>query len=186
MRQFFILLTTITLISVINISAQNFAKEGIWELGGGISYSNTTTVYSGETAENSRGNFMFEVPVYYYVVDGLGLGLIPAYESNSYGDNSESLFDIFLGLAYNIATESIAYPYVEGRIGYNTYSNGDTRDGIGWVIIGGVKVQVGEGALVNIGVGYAQTTLEESGHQGERDGYNVLAFRTGFAIIIGK
>ena len=175
----------IFMLSALNLNGQDFAKMGILELGGNISYTSVTGVSNGETSENSLGTFTFDVPVYYFVIDGLALGLIPNYVNASFGENSASAFDILFGLAYNIATSSTAYPYGEGRIGYNTTNNGSTRTGIVWAVIGGVKVQVGGNALVNIGIEYSQSTLERSGNEVGRDGLNVLAFRAGFAIFLG-
>jgi len=175
----------ILMLSALNLNGQDFAENGIWEVGGNISYTSLTGVSNGKTAENSLGTFTLDVPVYYFVIDGLALGLIPSYTNLSFGGSSASAFDILFGLAYNIATGSTAYPYGEGRIGYNTTSNGETASGIVWAVIGGVKVQVGGNALVNIGIEYSQSTLERSGHEGGRNGTNVFAIRAGFAIFLG-
>ncbi len=175
----------IFMLAGLNLNGQDFAKIGIWELGGNISYTSITGVNNGETSENSLGTFTLDVPVYYFVIDGLALGLIPSYTNLSFGESSASAFDILFGLAYNIATNSQTYPYGEGRIGYNTTSNGDSESGIVWAVIGGLKVQVGGNALINIGIEYSQSTLERSGHEGGRNGTNVFAVRAGFAIFIG-
>jgi opacity protein-like surface antigen len=175
----------IFMLSALNLNSQDFAKMGIWELGGNISYTSITGVNNGETSENSLGTFTLDVPVYYFVIDGLALGLIPSYINLSFGESSASEFDILFGLAYNISTNSQAYPYGEGRIGYNTTSNGDSESGIVWAVIGGVKVQVGGNALINIGIEYSQSTLERSGNEGGRDGTNLFAIRAGLAIFIG-
>jgi hypothetical protein len=185
MKHFYKFVGILFMLSALNLSAQDFAKRGIWEVGGNISYTSLTSVSNGETSENSLGTFTLDVPVYYFVIDGLALGLIPNYVTASLGDNSASAFDILFGLAYNIATRSTVYPYAEGRIGYNTTSNGDTRSGIVWAGIGGVKVQVGGNALLNFGIEYSQSTLEREGHEGGRSGTNVFAFRAGFAIFAG-
>ncbi len=142
----------ITFVSISSLSAQSFASEGTWEVGGTVSYTSITSVRNGETSENSLGIFSIGVPFYYFVIDGLELGIIPSYQNLSSGGSSASAFDILFGAAYNIKTNSSAYPFIEGRVGYNTTSNGSTRSGIVWVIIGGVKVQVGGNALINFGI----------------------------------
>ncbi len=185
MKHSYSIVGIIFMLSALNLNGQDFAKKGIWELGGNISYTSITGVNNGETSENSLGTFTLDVPVYYFVIDGLALGLIPSYINLSFGESSASAFDILFGLAYNIATNSQAYPYGEGRIGYNTTSNGDSESGIVWAVIGGVKVQVGGNALINIGIEYSQSTLERSGHEGGRNGTNVFAIRAGFAIFLG-
>jgi len=175
----------IFMLSALNLNGQDFAKKGIWEFGGNISYTSLTSVSNGESSDNSLSTFSLDVPVYYFVIDGLGLGLIPRYTNLSFGESSASAFDILFGLAYNIATNSQAYPYGEGRIGYNTTSNGDSRSGMVWAFIGGVKVQVGGNALINIGIEYSQSTLERSGNEGGRDGTNLFAIRAGLVIFVG-
>jgi hypothetical protein len=186
MKESLFYLVTIVLLVFTNLSAQDFAKKGVWEVGGRINYTNTTSVNNGETAENSLGAFSPNVPFYYFIVDGLSLGLIPGYEYLSIGDNSASLLDILLGIAYNIRTESTAYPYIEGRAGYNTSSNGDTRTGIVWLLTGGVKVQVGGNALIVIGLFYKQSTLETSGSESGRDGTNAWGLDAGFTVFFGN
>ena len=114
------------------------------------------------------------------------MGIIPTYENLSLGDNSLSAFNILFGTAYNIQTKSVAYPFIEGRLGYNSTSNGDTRSGMVWEIIGGVKVQVGGNALINIGIGYSQSSLEREGHEGERSGTNTIGVRAGFLVFFPK
>ena len=189
MRNFvFIFISFLTVIAVSNpkLYAQDYAKQGTWEVGGNISYTSITSVSNGETSDNALGIFSLGVPVYYFVIDGLELGIIPNYENLSLGDNSASAFDILFGAAYNIETKSVAYPFIEGRIGYNTTSNGNTRSGMAWEAIGGVKVQVGGNALINIGIGYSQSTLELENHEGERTGTNTFGVRAGFIVFFPK
>ena len=186
MRKFVVIfISFLTVIAVSNpkLYAQDYAKQGTWEVGGSISYTSNTTVSQGESSDEAFGLFLFDVPVYYFVIDGLELGIIPAYENLSFGDNSISAFDILFGAAYNIKTKSVAYPFIEGRIGYNTTSNGDTRSGMAWAVIGGVKVQVGGNALINIGIGYSQSTLELENHEGGRSGTNTFGVRAGFIVF---
>ena len=184
MKHFYKFAGIIFMLSALNLFSQDFAKKGIWELGGNISYTSLTGVSNGETSENSLSTFSLDVPVYYFVIDGLALGLIPSYANLSFGESSASAFDILFGLAYNITTGGAAYPYGEGRIGYNTTSNGESESGIVWAVIGGVKVQVGGNALINFGIEYSQRTLERSGYEGDRNGTNVFAIRAGFAIFL--
>ncbi|MCH7722176.1 MAG: hypothetical protein IIC76_02395 [Bacteroidetes bacterium] len=176
----------LTFVSICRLSAQNFASEGTWEVGGNVSYTSTTSVSNGETSENSLGVFSLDVPFYYFVIDGLELGIIPSYQNFSSGGSSASIFNILFGTAYNIKTNSSAYPFIEGRIGYNTTSNGTTRTGIVWAIIGGVKAQVGSNALINFGISYTQSTLNSENQEGGRSGTNVIGGQVGFTVFFGK
>ena len=81
----------LTFVSICSLSAQSFASEGTWEVGGNVSYSSTTSVSNGETSENSLEVFSLDVPFYYFVIDGLELGIIPSHQSLSSGGSSASL-----------------------------------------------------------------------------------------------
>jgi len=173
----------ILLMGVCTVSAQDFTTKGIWEIGGTISYTSQTAVSNGKTAEHAYNTFALHVPVYYFVIDGLEVGLIPEYDNVSYGDNSSSLFAFSAGVAYNFNTRSNAYPFFEGRIGYNSESDGSTLSGILWSLRGGAKIRVGGNALLGIGLFYEQRTLESSGHVGDRNGINTWGFDAGFGVF---
>lgn len=168
------------------VTAQDFAKEGVWEIAGRINYTSTTSVANGITSDNSVNVFSLHTPVYYFIIDGLEVGFIPGYESVSYGGSSSSLLNLEGGIAYNFETESIAYPYIEGRFGFNTSSNGNTRNGIIWSLGGGVKFRVGGNTLVSFGLAYEQRTLESPDIVGGRDGSNSFAIDIGLAVFWGS
>jgi len=182
-----IILLSIVVIFIVNrrIFAQNFTVKGITEVGGNISYTNTTSVTNRNTAENSPGVFSLDIPIYYFVVDGFEAGLIPSYQNLSFGKSSASLLKILVGVAYNVKTNSTAYPFFEGRVGFNTASNGETRSGLVWAVIGGVKVHVAGNTLLNFGVGYTQNTLEDNNDQNGRSGTDVIEGRAGFTVFFG-
>jgi len=169
-----------------NLWAQEFAKKGIWELGGRVSYTNQTRVSDGESSENSTGIFSLALPTYYFVIDGLEVGLIPALQTESNGNGTVTEFALLAGIAYNIKTESIAYPFLEGDIGFNTRGNGSSRSGIVWVLSGGAKFQIGGNALLGMGFFYEQKTLETSSNEGGRDGYNIWGLNLQFGVFFGS
>ena len=190
MKTFFILILITSTICVINLSAQDFAKKGTWEFGGAVSYTSTTAVNDGETADNSTNQFSFEVPAGYFIIDGLELGITPEIMTTSYGDASTTWFGIYFSPAWNFDLNSSAYPFIEGRFGYQSATvdpgtgSSSTYSGIGWGVLGGVKVQVGKNALINFGVGYMQQTLEGENHTGGRNGENIFAGRIGFTVFV--
>lgn len=185
MKSLSMFLFTILLFSVNILFAQNFSQKGIWEIGGRISFVSSTTINFGEAEENSLNTFSLHVPVYYFLTEGLEAGIISGFQNLSYGDFSSSLFELLAGMVYNFKANSILYPYVEGQIGFNTSSNGSSRSGILWLLIGGVKVQVGGNALVGLGIFYEQRTLETSNNEGGRDGTNNWGIDAGFAVFFG-
>ena len=179
-------LVAIFIICCSNLLAQDFARKGIWELGGTINFVNATSVSNGETAENSLSTFSLNIPVYYFVIDGLEVGLIPQFQNLSSGGSSASLFALLAGIAYNLKTQSAAYPFIEGQIGFNTASNGSSRSGILWSLNAGAKVQIGSKGLARVGLFYEQRTLETSGNEGGRDGTDTWGLNVGFAVFFGS
>jgi hypothetical protein len=121
----------ILLFFTLNFSfAQDFAKKGIWELGGSVSYTNNSFVFDGESGEAngfkipSASTFLVNVPVYYFIADGWQIGLVPEYASLSLGsddfDISASVYGIFLSTSYVFKTGGSVYPFIEGKIGYSS------------------------------------------------------------------
>lgn len=186
MKNFKIFLTIILLLWISNLWSQGFAKKGIWELGGTISFVSATAVSDGESAGDALSTFSLNVPVYYFVIDGLEIGLIPQFQNLSFGGSSASLFTLLAGVAYNLRTQSAAYPFFEGQVGYNTRSNGSSRSGILWSLNAGAKVQIGSQGLARIGLFYEQRTLNTSENEGGRNGTDTWGLNVGFAIFFGN
>jgi hypothetical protein len=191
MKKFTYLLLTLMLISSISVFGQNFAKKGVWELGGMIGFSSTTGVSNGESGDEALAQFTFEPYVGYFVINCFELGIIPSFTSLSQGDASISSFDIYFAPAWNFNLQSAAFPFVEGRIGYGTatydYGEGDdnTLSGLSWALRGGLKYQVGSSAIVNVSLGYTQHTRNPDGWEGERNGTNVFDVMAGFTVFVG-
>jgi len=173
------------LLSAVNIFPQDFAKKGIWEIGGNISFREATDVYNGEASEKSYNTFNLEVPVHYFIIDGLSLGVVPSFVSFGISDNLYTGFGIYFAPSWNFDIKEIAYPYIEGRVGYNSFNIDSVISGMAWAVVGGVKIQVGNSALVGMGLSYSQTTLEKDNHEGNRNGENILSLNVGFSIFLG-
>ena len=201
----------------VTLNAQDFGRKGLWEVGGLVMYANNTLVVDGETEFNDESisvNFFFiNVPVYYMVIDGWQIGIVPEYVSaglsSGDADATISLFGGFFSTAYVFKTGGSVYPFIEGRIGYNSINVSTTGDpgigigadtdetlsGICWGFSGGIKVQLGKAALLNIGVGYQQRTTdpdnpEDLGFPADYDlgrtGLNAIVVMAGFSVFLGK
>ncbi len=192
------LLTLLVLILCVSFAnGQNFAKKGVWELGGSAGFSSSTSVFNGETAEESATSFMLAPYIGYFVANSFELGLIPSFVSQSYGDNfSASSFGVYFAPAWNFDLQSNLFPFIEGRIGYNTSTTTVTDDegveqefsssGLAWGLRGGVKVQVGNSGLVNLALFYDQITMDPDDWDGDRNGENVFGVTAGFTIFWGR
>ena len=194
MKKFTLILVTLMLLSSISVFGQNFAKKGVWELGGMIGFSSTTIVFNGESGDDALTTFRFEPYVGYFVINCLELGLVPSYQTSSFGDLSESTFGIYFAPAWNFDLQSQWFPFVEGRIGYASvsYDDGDpntddlTNSGFAWGARGGAKYQIGNSAIASLSLGYTQNTLNQDGWEGDRNGTNVFDVMFGFTVFLGK
>ena len=95
-------------------NAWNFAKKGVIELGGSISYQNITSVYNGSSG-SSTGIFMFQPYFGYFPVDGFEIGINPLGITVL---SNITVYNIFLAPSYNFKETGILFPFIEGQIGY--------------------------------------------------------------------
>jgi len=195
MKKFFYLLVITLIVGSVSLSAQNFARQGVWELGGGIGFSSSTGVSNGESADDAATTFIFEPYIGYFVINSLELGLIPRFNSYSFGDYSINSFGIYFAPAWNFDLQSNLFPFIEGRIGYNTstveYEDEEgtveqTLSGLAYGARGGLKYQLGNSALVNVSLGYTMVTLDPEDSEGDRNGSNDFDVMVGFTVFLGK
>lgn len=210
MKKFIPFLICAFVIVSVNLNAQDFGRKGIWELGGLVMYANNSIVVDGQSQDESLNFFFINVPVYYMPVDGWQIGVVPEFVSVGIGgdvDATLSVFGAFLSTAYVFKTGGSVYPFIEGKIGYNSVNVSvgtvpnlelnkttgiqqnevdETLSGIGWGFSGGIKVQIARGALINFGVGYQQRTANPENWEGGRVGLDVITVQAGFAVFLGK
>jgi hypothetical protein len=173
-------------------NAQDFGKKGVIEAGGSIGFSSTTTVSDGETGDEALTQFTFEPYFGYFIINCLELGIIPSFSSLSQGDASVTTLGIYFAPAWNFDLQSNAFPFLEGRIGYQSanydFGEGDdnTLSGMSWGVRGGLKYQLGNSALVHASLGYTQSTLNPEDWDGGRNGTNVFDIIVGFTVFFGK
>ncbi len=172
------------------LKAQNtgdFAKKGVVELGGNISYQNITSVNNGSTGI-STSMFTFQPYFGYFPVDGFEIGVNPfglTFLSNVI------IYNIFLAPSYNFKETEILYPFIEGQIGFTAQSYKDNSlSGLSWGLRAGFKIVATGKGLLNIGIQYQQITLDENttsvaleyGENNGRNGSNVLSVAAGFTV----
>lgn len=173
---------------------QDYATRGIWELSGTASFTSTTSVYDGESDDESTTTISFEPMLGYFLMDGFILGFAPMYSSSSYGDASSSTLAIFAAPGYVFNLQSNVYPFVHALVGYNssTYNSGQvgaediTYSGLSYGARGGIKVLIGKNALVNFGVQYLLINSEPEDWDGDRVGYNEFGVFAGFTVFVGR
>lgn len=192
MKKFFTLFTIVFLSCGISLFAQNFAKMGTVELGGTLGFNSTTQVSNGEAADESSTTIFFNPYFGYFFINSLEVGIIPTFSTSSFGDQSQNNFGVLLAPAYNFDLGNCWYPFIEGRVGYNTSSQDDGDDqtddpsfsGLAWGFRGGVKAQVGNNALVIVSVFYNNVTMNPENWDGDRNGQNVIGIEAGVAIFL--
>ena len=191
---FMIIFFLFFLINFLTTNAQ-FRNKGTVELGGSISYSSMTTVTNGTTDNNSTSIFNFTPMVSYFIAEGFYLGVSPGINIVKVAGSNDAITNLMLfavpGYAFG---KGEVFPFVEGWVGYTAVSsNSDPILGSGKLDLsgvsyggrGGVKIQVGKGGLVNIGVSYTALTLNPKGAD-KRTGMNVLGVVVGFSVFIGR
>jgi hypothetical protein len=100
--------------------------------------------------------------------------------SSSYGSggNSTSLLFAFAP-SYNIRTHSIAYPFIEGEIGYNSNS---PESGLCFGGRAGVKLAIAPHALINIAIQYLVQNYSSNGTS--EGSSNNLVIGIGFTVYL--
>ncbi len=166
--------------------SRQFATRGVVEIGGSLSYIYNKAIRSGTSI--GEMNMLSLAPyVGYFVTDNVQLGFNPFgiqhYWSSGTGN---TLYTIFFVPAYNFTTGGNAYPFVEAQLGYTAQTNSGpysypTRDGFSWGLRGGVKISVGGGGLLNLGVQYQELAFNLPGDQ-SRSGSNSLMVSAGFTF----
>ena len=179
-----LVLLVLTVSDVTSQTKQNYAKKETWEVGGSISWFNVTPVSKAKT-DDAINIVLFAPYGGYFVTDGFEIGIKPTVGYISVDKDNMTAFAIYLSPAYNFYTESIAYPYLQGSIGYNSLAGSDmiTSSGIAWDLEGGVKINVFGNSLLKLGLNYGQQTLETSSHTGDRNGFNTFSFTAGFNVF---
>lgn len=193
MRKTMLLFATLFVFTSLSLT-QNFATKGTIEAGGSLGFSSTTSVSNGESSSNSTTTFRLEPYIGYFVVNSFEIGFEPSFTTSSFGDYSSNSFGIYFAPAWNFDLRSNLFPFLEGRIGYNTSSsddnNSETEDpaygGIAWGARGGVKVKIGNSGLFNLALSYDQITMNPKGWDGGRNGQNIFAVNAGFTIFFGR
>lgn len=173
---------------------QDYAKKGVWELAGTLSFYSTTSVSDGETADESSTNISLDPMFGYFVIDGFILGFAPMYSSYTYGDYTSNSLELFVAPGYVLNLQSNVYPFIHALVGYNTstYNTGvagaedQTFSGISYGARGGVKVLLGKNALVNFGAQYIMITSNPKDWEGDRNGYNQFGIIVGFTVFVGN
>lgn len=210
MKKLILFFICIFITVAVTLNAQDFARKGVWEIGGLVMYANNSLVVDGESMDESINFFFVNVPIYYFVVDGWQIGISPEFVSVNVGNGVDvtlSVFGGFFSTAYAFKTGGSVYPFLEGRIGYNSVNISvsevpdleltkgsavqqdeidETASGIAWGFSGGIKVQVAKGALINLGVGYQQRTANPEDWEGDRIGLDVITVQAGVSIFLGK
>ena len=187
-----VLLTTLTY----NSNAQ-FKNRGTIEVGGTISYTSVTAVSNGTTDNNSSSMFNFTPMLSYFVVDGFYLGVSPGINivKVAGSDNPVTNLMLFAVPGYAFGKGDV-FPFVEGWLGYSALNSDGVSfegtssgklelSGLSYGARGGVKLQVGKGGLVNMGLSYIAYTFNAKGAD-KRTGMNTLAFVIGFSVFFGK
>jgi hypothetical protein len=167
-----------------NADAQSnkFALKNQIEFGGSFGFISTAPVTNGNT-EDSYYEISFYPAFGWFPVNGLELGALIelTYENPSSG-HSTTDYSFYFVPSYNLNTNSIVYPYMQGQVGYSGISGSSDASGIAWGFEGGTKIQILSRALLKVGLNYKQVTRNPDNSDG-RNGYNNVSFLAGFMLF---
>ncbi|MFC2097468.1 outer membrane beta-barrel protein [Bacteroidota bacterium] len=175
---------TVLLISMSALQAQSFAKKGTFEIGGNVGFFSSSNVINGETGD-ATNTLSFSSFTGYFITDGFEIGFAPLSYSVTTPANGDKItnLSILFAPAYNFDLGSNIFPFIEGLVGYTSNSMGDnTSDGISWGARGGIKLVVGQNALINVGIQYTNYNYNPEGAE-ERNGSNNISANAGFAVF---
>lgn len=174
--------------SVGNAHGKLFAKQGVVELSGSVSFSSLTAVSSGRT-DDATTIFSLAPQVGYFVADGIELGistgmtLLPGVSilTPPKGEGT-TILQLFFAPAYNYRAEgSNVCPFIEPQLGYTSISSGDSSEsGFSYGVRAGIKAIAVEHFLVSFSGQYMALTFNPSNAR-ERSGFNYLMFGVGIA-----
>jgi hypothetical protein len=176
-------------LSSIVVLSQDFAKKGVWELGGTVGFTGTTPVYLGKTiSSEAQSIFTLSPEASYFITDNFELGLKP-FSLTMLNFHSEQIteFSFLIAPAYNFDLNNYVFPYIQPLIGYGfiSTSNDFTAGGFDYGIQAGVKIEVAKSSVLNFGLSYLMTSRTPADAT-DRYGNNIIQLIAGFSVFISK
>jgi hypothetical protein len=186
MKKFFAVLLTVIVLCGLTNAQTAYGTKGVWEVGGGLGYTRSTEVV--ESVSGVSTNEISLMPfVGYFVIDNVQVGLLPDYESVSSGGVALKTFNIFLVPAYYFVmpTKVKQHPYIRLLGGFSTssFAGVNTGKGVSGGLGAGVKSNLGDNSLLNVGIDYIIYTLKPS-YVNTRFGHNDIDINIGFAMVL--
>jgi len=167
-------------------SKHNFANKENWEISGSMGITSTSYVSNGN-AGDAVTVVSFSPYVGYFPANGFEVGVIPEVSLTAVSGYSSKDITLFLAPSYNFYTESTAYPYIQGCIGFGGISgtNSSSRSGVAWKLEAGTKVNLFGNSLLKLGLSYCQKNYSQNNsYYTGRSGVNIISFNMGFGIFI--
>jgi hypothetical protein len=195
---FFISLTSYTQNNVQKTDKIKYTRPFTVELGGDLSFSNTTIrLYETGTYNNAyfytQNNFSIDATAGIFMVQGLKLGIEPGITISGFsgGSGTTTQLKLYFTTEYVLNTNSIAYPYLGVAIGYSARiytGSSPTQNGISYGGRAGIKMNFFGNSLLNIGYTYFRENYNykregQGFHQVYKQGWDIGAFSTGWTVF---
>jgi hypothetical protein len=181
----------------VNLSfGQDYAKQGVTEFSGSLSFTSITPITNG-TSRNNSSTFTVAPMVSCFFSDIFQIGIAPTFIFITSGGAKLSTVGVYASPGFVFDLHSSVYPFVSALLGYNYSSEtlfGNSGSGIGYGAEGGIKVLIAKDALLNIGLEYLVENLNPpSGSsnslyppRGSSNSLDQLQVSVGFSIFVGK
>lgn len=189
-------LLLLTLVLGFNFAVNAQTEKGKWLVSGAsnIGFNSVSTKYkaNGMSADGPKVNtFNISPAVGYFVVDNLSIGLSLGYTNTSTKDEddeklSSSTFTVLPAATYFFTKNTSVKPYLAAGAGYASYKQAygaisESNGGFAWEVNGGLAYFINPKIGINLGLGYGQVSIEESGFTMNA---NTFGAKVGFSLFL--
>ncbi|MNK09122.1 hypothetical protein D3C87_270720 [compost metagenome] len=186
----------LTLAAGLNVAANAQTEKGKWLVSGStnVGFNSVSTKYKAndQSADGPKVNtFNVSPSVGYFVVNNLSIGLGLDYNNTStkeVGDDrmSSSTFTVMPTATYFFTKNTSVKPYLGAGAGFAAYkekygSVSQSNNGFAWGVEGGLAYFISPKIAVDLGLGYGQVSVKESG---VTINANTFGAKVGFSLFL--
>jgi len=190
------ILLLLTLVVSLSFAVNAQTEKGKWLVSGStnVGFNSVSTKYknNGMSVDGAKVNtFNVSPSVGYFVVDNLSIGLGVDYNTSSTKDEigdkiSSSTFTVMPMATYFFTKNTTIKPYLGAGAGYASYeqkigSIAQTNNGFAWGVEGGLAYFVSPKIALDLGLGYGQVSVKESGITVNA---NTFGAKVGFSLFL--
>lgn len=185
----------LTLVASFNLTVNAQTEKGKWLVSGSsnVGFNSVSTKFTanGMSVDGEKVNtFNISPSVGYFVVENLSVGLSLGFTNSSTTEDddkiSASTFTVLPTASYFFTKNTTVKPYLGAGVGYSSYqqkynSVAQTNGGLAWEVGGGLAYFINPKIGINLGLGYGQVSIEDSGVTTK---LNTFGSKIGFSLFL--